>query len=95
VRTDGRTDSEANSRLLRACSVCQLSARLRRNAGQRNVGLAVSSVVNRALQYSHVTDTRKRMAADTSFLPSGVDKGEWSASRAGRLTIGERTSSIY
>jgi hypothetical protein len=61
----------------------------------RKVGLAVSSVVNRALQCSHLTDTRKRMAADTSFLASAVDKGEWSASRAGRLTIGERTPSIY
>ena len=50
----GWTDSEANSRLLPACSVCQLSARL--NVMQvsvqhfRDVGLAVSSVVNRALQ---------------------------------------------
>jgi len=61
----------------------------------RDVGLAVSSVVNRALQCSHMTDTGRRTAADTSFLGSALDKGEWSASRAGRHTIGERTPSFY
>jgi len=30
----------------------------------RDVGLAVSTDVNRALQCSQVTDTRRRMAAD-------------------------------
>lgn len=72
------------------CDVMQVSVQ-----HFRNVGLPVSSVVNRALQCSHVTDTGRRMAADTSFLGSALDKGERSASRAGRLTIGERTPSIY
>jgi hypothetical protein len=35
------------------------------------------------------------MAADTSFLTSAVDRDEWSVSRAGRVTFGERTPQAF
>jgi hypothetical protein len=98
VRTDGQWSLYSLlTRLFHTCCVVQVSVEhwpLRWSA-------VSSSVVNRALNCSHVTDwltgwlTRRRMAAYTSFLVSAVDRGECSASRPGRLTVGERTPSIY